>query len=68
MVSKLYKERIQEINDAVETVCILTRAEIERLCNNGEYTEALKLEGALEIISKTVINSIYGGVKHVQQK
>lgn len=45
-----FKRVDYELNDAFETIGIMVRAKINRLCNAGKYDEALMLEGALSVI------------------
>lgn len=50
-------DRGDEIKDAFETVGIIVRAKIERLCNDRKYIEAQELEEALIILNNTDYNS-----------
>ena len=53
-MDKLYTQKIdEEIDDAFETVGIIVRAKIERLCNEKKFIEAQELENALIIINNT---------------
>lgn len=47
---------VKEIKEAFETVGIIVRAKIERLCNESQYEEAKKLEEALITINNTDYN------------
>ena len=53
-MNRMYTQNINpEIDDAFETVGIIVRAKIERLCNNAEYIAAKELEDALIKINNT---------------
>ena len=53
-MNRVYTQNINpEIDDAFETVGIIIRAKIERLCNNAEYIAAKELEDALIKINNT---------------
>lgn len=54
---ELPKDRNGEIKDAFETVGIIVRAKIERLCNELRHDEAIELEKALIIINNTDYNA-----------
>lgn len=43
----------KEIDDAFETVGIIIRAKINRLCNELKYDEAAELDKALILINNT---------------
>lgn len=45
-----------EIEDAFQTVGVMIRAKIERLCNENKYEEAKELERALIIINNADYN------------
>lgn len=53
---KLEHDYKNEVKDAFETVGIITRAKIERLCNENKYIEAEELEKALILINNTDYN------------
>lgn len=53
---ELPKDRNGEIKDAFETVGIIVRAKIERLCNERKHEEAIELEKALMIINNADYN------------
>lgn len=53
---KLEHDYKNEIKDAFETVGIIIRAKISRLCNENKYIEAEELEKALIIINNTDYN------------
>lgn len=44
---------ISEMQDAFDSVEIVIKAKIGRLCNEGRYVEAARLENALNLISET---------------
>lgn len=50
-------DRNGEIKDAFETVGVIVRAKIERLCNELKHDEAIELEKALMIINNADYNS-----------
>ena len=43
----------KEVRDAFDSVEIIVKAKIERLCNAGKYDEASALEAALNLIGET---------------
>ena len=43
----------KEVRDAFDSVEIIVKAKIERLCNAGEFDEAFALEAALDLIGET---------------
>ena len=45
-----------EIEDAFQTVGVMIRAKIDRLCNENKYEEAKELERALIIINNADYN------------
>lgn len=49
-------DRNNEIRDSFETVGIVVRAKIERLCNDGDFQQAKELEKALIIINNADYN------------
>lgn len=49
-------DRNNEIKEAFETVGIIVRAKIERLCNENKHIEAEELEKALILINNTDYN------------
>ena len=51
-----YQKAAEEIEDAFQTVGIVVRSKIERLCNEDKYEEAKKLEEALIIINNADYN------------
>lgn len=51
-----YPTSAKEIEDAFQTVGIMIRAKINRLCNDNNYAEAEELEKALIIINNTDYN------------
>ena len=51
-----YPESAREIEEAFETVGIIVRAKIERLCNEKKFEEAKKLEKALIEINNADYN------------
>ena len=44
---------VSETRDAFDSVEIIVKAKIERLCNDGKYDEASALEAALNLIGET---------------
>lgn len=62
-MDKTFTQKIQghptsarEIEDAFETVGIIVRAKIERLCNENKFEEAQELENALIKINNADYN------------
>lgn len=51
-----FQNASKEIEDAFQTVGIIVRAKIERLCNEEKYEEAKELERALITINNTDYN------------
>ena len=51
-----FQNASQEIEDAFQTVGIIVRAKIERLCNEEKYDEAEELEKALITINNADYN------------
>lgn len=51
-----YPTSAKEIEDAFQTVGIIVRAKIERLCNEQKFEEAKKLEKALVEINNADYN------------
>lgn len=51
-----YQKAAEEIEDAFQTVGVMIRAKIDRLCNENKYEEAKELERALIIINNADYN------------
>ena len=51
-----FQKASAEIEDAFQTVGIMVRAKIERLCNDEKYEEAKELEKALITINNADYN------------
>lgn len=51
-----FQKASAEIEDAFQTVGIMVRAKIERLCNDKKYEEAKELEKALITINNADYN------------
>ena len=51
-----FQNASKEIEDAFQTVGIIVRAKIERLCNEEKYEEAKELERALITINNADYN------------
>ena len=51
-----YQKSAEEIEDAFQTVGVMIRAKIDRLCNENKYEEAKELERALIIINNADYN------------